>query len=222
MTTGSRSPVIGARSGRGGTRLDPARVGPLAVLLVVATATATLAGCGTKAPSTGIARVDHRTVVAFKPCEHAEDAGIGRIDLYGSDDPDNPIWTAIHVDGQPTSLELPVAGRYPGYEITDRRPGNHLDRIQTYSFEAVAVDGTAWGGPSFRVSDLRPGHVRVAGQDLKFAEWIGAPASCPNVSFLGALLTGLVVAAVAGGALLGARGLRNLSRRGRRAPSPDA
>lgn len=181
-----------------------------------------LAGCGSQAPATGVARVDRHTIAAYKPCGDPDGQGIGRIDLYGSDDPDRPIWTAIHTDGHPAALQVPVTHRFPGYAITDRRPDGHLDRLQVYSFEAVSLDGKGWGGPSFRTTDLVAGKVRVGGRQVTYRTWIAAPQSCPRIGLGGALLTGLVVAGVAGGLLVGLRGLRGLSRRGRRAASPAA
>jgi hypothetical protein len=178
-----------------------------------------LASCSSQAPSTGVTRIDRAVVVAYKPCGDTGDAGIGRLDLYGSDDPEKPVWSAVHAKGQPAALDLPVVARYPGYRITDRRPGGRLDAGQKYSFDATAIDGTAWGGPGFRTGALRQGRVTVAGQDLAFAEWVDAPTTCPNVTFGGALLTGLVVAAVAGVFLVG---LRQVTARGRRAPSGSA
>jgi hypothetical protein len=191
--------------------------------LAVVAGLVAMAGCAAKAPSAGVARVDRAVVVAFKPCDgDREDAGLGRIDIFGSDDPERSVWSAVHIDGQPATLDIPIVDQYPGYDIKDRRPDDELDEDQTYSVEAVALDGTEWGGPGFRVGDLRAGKIRVAGQYLDFAEWVDEPASCPNVTFVGALLTGLVVAALAGGTLVAARGIRRAVRGGRRAPSPDA
>jgi hypothetical protein len=189
------------------------------VWLGLAVASVGLVSCSSKAPTAGVTRIDRAVVVAYKPCGETGDAGIGRLDLYGSDDPETPIWSAVHTDGQPTALDLPVIARYPGYRITDHRPGGTLDDRQRYSFEATAIDGTEWGGPGFRPGALRQGRVTVAGQDLAFAEWVDAPVTCPNVTFAGALLTGLVVAAVAGVFLLA---LRQITARGRRAPSGSA
>jgi hypothetical protein len=194
----------------------------LAAVVAAAVVVAALGGCASKAPATGVARVDRAVVLAYKPCGDAGKAGIGRIDIYGSADPERSVWTAVHLDDQPSTLDLPVVHRYPGYDINDRREGNHFDLEQTYSVEAVAIDGTAWGGPGFKVTDLRHGQIRVAGRYLPFTKWVDQPAECPNVTFLGALLTGLFVAAIAGGALLGARGIRRVVQRARRAPSPDA
>lgn len=181
-----------------------------------------LAACGSKAPAVGVARIGRVVEVAYKPCDpRSAHAGIARVELFGSDNPETPVWTARHRSGGPAVLELPVVGRFPGYAITDRRSGERFDPDQRYSFEATALDGTEWGGPGFRYRDLRSGRVQVAGQDLDFTEWVDAPASCPNVGFGGALLTGLVVAAVAGGALIGARGLRRLFRREHEEPEPE-
>lgn len=191
----------------------------IAGALAIAVGLVALAGCGPKAPSVGIARVDKTTVIAFKPCGgDRKHAGIGRMDVYGSDQPDKAVWSAVHIDGQPATLDLPIVRRYPGYDIVDERPDNHLDRNQRYSVEAVAVDGTAWGGPGFRPGDVASGRVRVAGRVLRFSDWVDEPASCPNVTLLGALLTGIVVAAVAGGSMIAARGVRRATRTARRAP----
>ncbi|QXC61445.1 hypothetical protein KSP35_00920 [Aquihabitans sp. G128] len=186
------------------------------VLLAPAVAALGLAGCSSRAPATGVTRVDRAVVVAYKPCQDDAGLGIRRLALYGSDDVDHPVWEARYVDRtQPAVLDLPVVERYPGYRITDRRPGGALDEDQRYSFEATATDGTEWGGPGFKVQDLRQGRVQVAGQELEFATWVDSPTPCPKVTFVDALLTGLVVAAVAGSALLL---VRRLTRRGRRAP----
>ncbi|CAN5686793.1 hypothetical protein BH10ACT1_BH10ACT1_01840 [soil metagenome] len=180
-----------------------------------------LAGCASEAPATGVTRVDRAVVVAYKPCEDDAGLGIRRLALYGSDDVDRPVWLARYTDRQqPAVLDLPVVERYPGYTISDRRTGGQLDPNQRYSFEATATDGTEWGGPGFRVGDLEQGKVRVAGQELAFVEWVDSPTACPKVGFVGALLTGGVVATVAGLALLG---LRRVTRRGRVGPTdPDA
>jgi hypothetical protein len=189
----------------------------LAALVAAAVTVASLGGCASKAPATGVARVDRAVVLAYKPCGDAGDAGIGRLDIFGSADPERSVWSAVHVDGQPATLDLPVVHRYPGYDIEDRRPRNHFDVAQTYSVEAVALDGTEWGGPGFKVTDLRRGQIRVAGRYLPFARWVDEPATCPDVTFGGALLTGLFVAAIAGGTLVAARGIRRAVRTARRA-----
>ncbi|MCU1498904.1 MAG: hypothetical protein JWM47_2857 [Acidimicrobiales bacterium] len=187
-------------------------VGPVAGLCALV-----LAGCASQAPATGVTRIDRSVVVAYKPCDDDAGLGLARVALYGSDDVDRPVWLARHTDRrQPAVLELPVVERYPGYTVTDRRTDGQFDPDQRYSFEATATDGTEWGGPGFRVGDLDQGKVRVAGQELDFVDWVDQPASCPEVTFVDALLTGLVVAAVAGSALLV---LRRLTRRGRRGPT---
>ncbi|HEX2574972.1 MAG TPA: hypothetical protein VHK88_01400 [Aquihabitans sp.] len=170
-----------------------------------------LTACSSTAPAAGVTRIDRAVVVAYKPCP-GDDAAIGRIELYGSDDPETPVWVAAHRSGEVAVLDLPVVPRYPGYDITDDRPGGRLDPGQRYSFEATATDSTGWGGPGFSVDDLEQGRVRVAGQELAFAEWVDSPTSCPRLTFVDALLTGLVVAAVAGAGLLL---LRRVTRRGR-------
>ena len=191
------------------------RAGRRAAVLLVLVGLTAPAGCSSDAPAAGVTRIDRSVVVAYKPCP-GDDAAIGRLELYGSDDPDVPVWTAAHLTGEVAVLELPVVPRFPGYEITDDRPGGRLDPDQRYSFEATATDGSQWGGPGFSPDDLEQGTVRVAGQELEFAEWIDRPSACPAFSFLDALLTGLVVASVAGGALLV---LRRLTRRGRVGPT---
>lgn len=204
---------MGRSSGESGPGWrTPAAVG-VAVLVVA------LGSCSSTAPSTGVTRIDQAVVVAYKPCEGTE--AIDRLALYGSDDPTTPVWTAEHVAGEPASQELPVSPtpRYPGYVITDDRPGGELDGDVRYSFEATGTEGTEWGGPGFRVGDLEQGRVRVAGQDLAYRDWVDSPASCPEVGVGGALLTGGVMAGIAGGALLL---FRLLTRRARRAPSPGA
>lgn len=185
--------------------------------LLVALTPVLAAGCSSTAPSTGVTRIDRAVVVAYKPCEGSE--AIGRLELYGSDDPTRPVWTAVHVAGDPAALDLPVIPQYPGYTITDDRPDGELDPDQRYSFEATGTEGTEWGGPGFRVGDLVQGRVRVAGQDLAFRDWVDSPASCPEVGLAGALLTGGVMAGIAGGALVL---FRLLTRRGRRAAPPGA
>jgi len=189
----------------------------LAVTAVLAIGSAaSLAGCSSQAPATGVTRIDRAVVVAYKPCGDPGQ-GLRRVALYGSDDVDRAVWVARYSDRrQPAVLDLPVVKRYPGYTVTDRRPGGQLDPGQRYSFEATSTDGTEWGGPDFELDDLHQGKVRVAGQELVFTDWIDEPVTCPKVGFGGALLTGLVVAAVAGGALLGLRWLT----RGRRAMDP--
>lgn len=183
--------------------------------MLLAVGLTALTGCSSDAPAAGVTRIDRSVVVAFKPCP-GDDAAIGRLELYGSDDPEAPVWTAAHLTGEVAVLELPIVPRFPGYDITDDRPSGELDPAQRYSFEATATDGIEWGGPGFAPDDLEQGTVRVAGQELEFADWIDRPATCPQFSFFDALLTGLVVAAVAGSALLV---LRRITRRGRVGPT---
>jgi hypothetical protein len=193
-------------------------VSGIAVLAAVPTA------CGSKAPAVGVARIGRVVEVAYKPCAgDSAKAGIAELDLFSSDRPDTPVWTARHRTGGPAVLELPVVGRFPGYAIVDHRPGERFDPNLRYSFDAIALDGTRWGGPSFHPRDLRSGRVEAAGRDLDFAQWIDAPASCPNLGVDGPLLTGLVVAAGAGGTLISARALRRVFRRDRdpREPEPS-
>lgn len=208
----SHSARIGRRRGRPALGIGRAAAAGAALAVVG------LAGCGSTAPATGVTRIDGAVVVAYKPCPEST-AGLRRVTLTGSADPDRPVWSATLAADGTAALELPVRPRFPGYEIVDRRRPGGLDPTQTYSFDATATDGSSWGGPDVRPGRLRDGRVRVGGQDLPFEEWIERPASCPRVGLVGAIGTGMVVAAVAGGALLGLRGL--IGRLGGRARPDD-
>ncbi|MBI2710640.1 MAG: hypothetical protein HYX34_13260 [Actinobacteria bacterium] len=109
------------------------------------------------------------------------------------------VWTARRRAGARGALEIPIAATVEGYRVADRT-GGRLEPGRRYSVDARSTTGARWGGPGFDPADLRPGRVRVAGRDLAYARWAGAPPSCPDVG-AGRIVLG--VAAVGGaGALL--------------------
>lgn len=174
--------------------------------------------CASTAPSAGVTRIDQAVVVAYKPCPD-DRAAIGSISLFGSDDPDTPVWRAtLQPDGIAVT-DLPVRARYPGYDIVDRRVDEQLDPSQRYSFEATATDDTEWGGPGFAADDLRQGEVRVAGQILEFRDWVDSPTSCPRFTSVDAASTALVVAGVVSLLLVGLRLVTRRFRRGATDPT---
>lgn len=177
-----------------------------------------LAACSNDAPATGVTRIDQAVVVAYKPCP-GNDAAIEQLALYGSDDPDVPVWEAQRQTEGIAVLDMPVRQRYPGYDIIDRRTDETLDPLQRYSFEATATDGAEWGGPGFFPDELVQGQVRIAGEELAFREWVDSPTACPEFGLFDAALTGLVVAVVAGVFLIPLRILT--SRAGRTDPDPN-
>lgn len=188
------------------------------VLLGLGLAILGLASCSSDAPASGVTQIDTAVVVAYKPCP-GSDAAIEQLALYRADDPEHPIWEAQRQAGGNAVLDMPIRARYPGYDIIDRRTDELLDPRQRYSFAATATDGTEWGGPGFSPDELVQGKVRIADEELAFRDWVDSPRTCSSFGLFDALLTGLVVAGVAGLLLIA---LRVLTRRVHRAdPGPN-
>ncbi|MCU1455642.1 MAG: hypothetical protein JWN46_3788 [Acidimicrobiales bacterium] len=186
----------------------------LALLVLVPAAGLGLAGCGTDAPTAAVTRAGGRVVVRYKPC-HAGPR-LDRLDLYGSDDPATPVWSARRRPGTAGTLELAVAPVVPGYQIVDRLGAAGPRAGVRYSFDAHSTDGTAWGGPDVRPERLAEGQVTVAGQHLAYRDWAARPATCPHVNLATAALAGLAVAGAAGLLMVVVRRpLRALAGRGR-------
>lgn len=175
------------------------------LLALVAPLLVAVTGCSSSGPpAVGVVRVGRVVEVAYKPCDDQRaQAGIGRLELFRSDRPDQPVWTARHRSGGTAVLELPFVSRFPGYDIVDRRTGNTFDPDVTYTFEAAALDGVAWRGATFRYDDLGNGRVQANGEDLDFATWIDAPPTCStgplDLSWPhGLLVVGIVALVVVG------------------------